>query len=169
MKSIPYLHCTCFPPSIFLSTKISLSFYISVGANVHWHRMTNTFIVKWKILHFSSSPVKVDFQSSSPFTQWELACKLEYDKILKFYPNTVWQIQQLWGETRMKQRKPYLSSNRAKGHGGDRAGVSCKSAGESAGAGFVHVGLEDRMRRCCAADANNLQGIVQAEARSPAD
>lgn len=76
------LHCTCFPPSIFLSTKISLFFYISVEANVHWHRMTNIFIVKWKTLHSSSSPVKVAFRSSSPCAQWKLACKLKYDKIL---------------------------------------------------------------------------------------
>lgn len=69
----------------------------------------------------------------------------------------------------MKQRKPYLSGNRAEGHCSYRAGVSCESVGESAGAGFVHVRLEDRMHRCCVADANSLQGIVQAEARSPAD
>ena len=44
--------------------------------------MTNIFIVKWKTLHSSSSPVKVAFRSSSPCTQWKLACKLKYDKIL---------------------------------------------------------------------------------------
>ena len=67
--------------------------------------------------------------------------------MIKFDPNTVWQRQQLCRETCVKQRKPYLSGNRAEGHRSYRAGVSCESAGESAGAGFVHVRLEDRKHR----------------------
>lgn len=63
----------------------------------------------------------------------------------------------------------YLSGSRAEGHSGDRAGVPCESAGESAGAGLVHVRLEDRMHRSCVEDSNNLQGIVKAEASAPAD
>ena len=60
-------------------------FKISVRANVHRHRMTNTFTVKENTLDFSFSPVKVYFLSSSPCTRWKLACNLKYYKISPKY------------------------------------------------------------------------------------